>query len=203
MIKTASKHAVRSLQEFLKLETAGGILLIVTTVIALLLANIPSAREMYEWFLGLQLTITLGGLGVDKPLLLWINDALMVLFFMLVGLELKREVVEGQLSRLDQVDKPGAYLRTAVVNGARSKMRRERSPPVLPAPIAAELGESALELWAALRTLSERRRTAMVLRYWVDLPVNEIAAAMDCRPGTVSSLLHRGLADLRKELADD
>jgi RNA polymerase sigma factor (sigma-70 family) len=69
--------------------------------------------------------------------------------------------------------------------------------------MAAELGESALELWAALRTLSERRRTAMVLRYWVDLPVNEIADAMDCRPGTVSSLLHRGLADLRKELADD
>ncbi len=103
MIKTASNQAVRSLQEFLKLETAGGILLVGATVVALLLANIPSAREAYEWFLGLQLTVTLGGLGIDKPLLLWINDALMVLFFMLVGLELKREVVEGQLSRLDQV----------------------------------------------------------------------------------------------------
>jgi NhaA family Na+:H+ antiporter len=103
MIKTASKNAARSLQEFLKLETAGGILLVGATVIALLAANIPSAREAYEWFLALKLTVTLGGLGVDKPLLLWINDALMVLFFMLVGLELKREVVEGQLSRLDQV----------------------------------------------------------------------------------------------------
>lgn len=103
MIKTASKNAVQSLQEFLKLEAAGGILLVCATVVALLLANIPVARDAYEWFLGLQLTITLGGLGVDKPLLLWINDALMVLFFMLVGLELKREVVEGQLSRLDQV----------------------------------------------------------------------------------------------------
>jgi NhaA family Na+:H+ antiporter len=106
MMKTASKQAVRSLQEFLKLEAAGGILLVGATVVALLLANVPSAREMYESFLGLQLTITLGGLGVDKPLLLWINDALMVLFFMLVGLELKREVVEGQLSRLDQVILP-------------------------------------------------------------------------------------------------
>jgi RNA polymerase sigma factor (sigma-70 family) len=114
-----------------------------------------------------------------------------------------QDAFERCLSRLDRVDKPGAYLRTAVVNGARSKMRRERSAPVLPAPMAAELGESALELWAALRTLSERRRTAIVLRYWVDLPVTEIADAMDCRPGTVSSLLHRGLADLRKELADD
>jgi NhaA family Na+:H+ antiporter len=103
MIKTVSKRAVTSLQEFLKLETAGGILLVGATVIALLLANIPLARDAYEWFLGLQLTVTLGGLGVDKPLLLWINDALMVLFFMLVGLELKREVVEGQLSQLDQV----------------------------------------------------------------------------------------------------
>ncbi len=103
MIKTASKHAVRRLQEFLKLETAGGILLIGATLVALLMANIPTAQELYEWFLALQLTITLGGLGVDKPLLLWINDALMVLFFMLVGLELKREVVEGQLSRPDQV----------------------------------------------------------------------------------------------------
>jgi NhaA family Na+:H+ antiporter len=103
MIKTASKQAVRHLQEFLKLEAAGGILLVGATVVALLLANIPLAREGYEWFLGLQLTVTLGGQGIDKPLLLWINDALMVLFFMLVGLELKREVVEGQLSRMDQV----------------------------------------------------------------------------------------------------
>jgi NhaA family Na+:H+ antiporter len=103
MIKTASKNAVQSLQEFLKLEAAGGILLVGATVVALLLANIPVASDAYERFLGLQLTITLGGQGVDKPLLLWINDALMVLFFMLVGLELKREVVEGQLSRLDQV----------------------------------------------------------------------------------------------------
>jgi NhaA family Na+:H+ antiporter len=103
MLKTASKNAVRNLQEFLKLESAGGILLVGATVVALLMANITPAKEAYDWFLGLQLTITLGGLGVDKPLLLWINDALMVLFFMLVGLELKREVVEGQLSRLDQV----------------------------------------------------------------------------------------------------
>ncbi len=103
MIKTASKRAVSSLQEFLKLEAAGGILLVGATVVALMLANIPSASEAYEWFLALQLTVTLGGLGVDKPLLLWINDALMVLFFMLVGLELKREVVEGQLSSLNQI----------------------------------------------------------------------------------------------------
>ena len=94
------------MREFLRLESASGMLLIAATVLALIMANIPSALQAYEWFLGLHLTITVGGLGVDKPLLLWINDALMVFFFMLVGLELKREVVEGQLSKPDQVILP-------------------------------------------------------------------------------------------------
>ena len=94
------------MREFLRLESASGTLLIAATVLALIMANIPSALQAYEWFLGLHLTITVGGLGVDKPLLLWINDALMVFFFMLVGLELKREVVEGQLSKPDQVILP-------------------------------------------------------------------------------------------------
>ena len=94
------------MRQFLKLESAGGYLLIAATVLALVMANMPTALKAYEWFLGLHLTITLGGQGVDKPLLLWINDALMVLFFMLVGLELKREVVEGQLTRPDQVVLP-------------------------------------------------------------------------------------------------
>jgi NhaA family Na+:H+ antiporter len=94
------------MRDFLRLESASGMLLIVATVIALIMANIPAALSSYDWFLGLHLTITIGGLGVDKPLLLWINDALMVFFFMLVGLELKREVVEGQLSSPDQVVLP-------------------------------------------------------------------------------------------------
>jgi NhaA family Na+:H+ antiporter len=106
MIVKKSTKAIDLMKEFLALESAGGILLIAATVIALLMANIPAALKAYDWFLALDLTITLGGLGVDKPLLLWINDALMVFFFMLVGLELKREVVEGQLSRPDQVILP-------------------------------------------------------------------------------------------------
>jgi len=101
-----TNKAIDLMRQFLKLESAGGYMLIVATILALIMANIPLANKAYEWFLGLDLTITLGGLGVDKPLLLWINDALMVLFFMLVGLELKREVVEGQLSRPDQVILP-------------------------------------------------------------------------------------------------
>jgi NhaA family Na+:H+ antiporter len=98
--------AVAALRSFLKLELAGGIMLVGSTVVALVLANIPQVQGLYYGFLDLHLTITLGGKGVDKPLLLWINDALMVFFFLLVGLEIKREVIEGQLSRPDQVVLP-------------------------------------------------------------------------------------------------
>jgi NhaA family Na+:H+ antiporter len=106
MIVKKTQKAIDLLKEFHELESASGLLLIGATIIALMLANIPATLATYNSLLGLHLTVTLGGIGVDKPLLLWINDALMVLFFMLVGLELKREVVEGQLSRLDQVALP-------------------------------------------------------------------------------------------------
>ena len=106
MFVNKPNKAIDLMRQFLKLESAGGYLLIAATILALVMANIPTALKAYEWFLGLHLTITLGGQGVDKPLLLWINDALMVFFFMLVGLELKREMVEGQLSRPDQVILP-------------------------------------------------------------------------------------------------
>jgi len=106
MTSQVSNKAVEALREFLKLESAGGLILIGATVVALIVANIPYTLGLYEGLLNLQLTLTIGGLGVDKPLLLWINDALMAIFFMLVGLELKREVVEGQLSRPAQVVLP-------------------------------------------------------------------------------------------------
>jgi len=106
MIVKKTQHAIDLLKEFHKLESASGLLLIVATIIALIMANFPATLAVYDELLGMHLTVTVGGLGVDKPLLLWINDALMVLFFMLVGLELKREVVEGQLSKPDQVVLP-------------------------------------------------------------------------------------------------
>jgi NhaA family Na+:H+ antiporter len=106
MLVKKPKKAIDLMRHFLQLESAGGYLLIAATVLALIMANIPTALRAYDWFLGMHLTITVGGLGVDKPLLLWVNDALMVLFFMMVGLELKREMVEGQLSRPDQVILP-------------------------------------------------------------------------------------------------
>jgi NhaA family Na+:H+ antiporter len=105
MLKVASNKAKEALQEFLKLESAGGVLLAGAAVLALLLANSPLDR-WYAQLLQVQVTMTVGGFGVDKALLLWINDGLMAIFFLLVGLELKREVVEGQLSSLAQLALP-------------------------------------------------------------------------------------------------
>ena len=105
MLKVASNKARQTLQEFLKLESAGGILLAVAAALALVLANTPLAGA-YQALLDIAVTVKVGGFGVDKALLLWINDGLMAIFFLLVGLELKREVVEGQLSSLAQLTMP-------------------------------------------------------------------------------------------------
>ena len=128
----------------------------------------------------------------------------------LVGeLAIAEEVVQDAFvqvaRRWDGLDNPAGYLRTAVVNGCRNHRRhlgtiRRRSPAPLPLTVdAPELDE----LWAVLARLPARRRAALVLRYYEDLPVTEIARLLGCKPGTVSSLLHRGLADLRKVLAPD
>ena len=100
------------------------------------------------------------------------------------------------------VDNPGGYLRTAVVNGCRDHHRRigVRRKVLPPPPRLTEDAPELDELWAVLAGLPERRRAVLVLRYYEDLPIDEIARLLDCRPGTVSSLLHRGLADLREVL---
>lgn len=92
-------------REFLRLESAGGLILVFSAILALILANSPFAG-VYTEFLDLKLTVMVDSIGVSKPLLLWINDGLMAIFFLLVGLELKREVVEGQLSSPDQIVLP-------------------------------------------------------------------------------------------------
>lgn len=98
----------------------------------------------------------------------------------------------------DGVEYPAAYLRTAVVNTCRNNRRRarlERTHATASPPAVAPPQEPLLD---ALATLSERQRVAIVLRYYEDLSEAEIAAALGCRPGTVKSLLHRGLAQLRE-----
>ena len=85
------------ISQFFKLESAGGILLMFAAVLAILLANTP-LKSYYALFIDLPVEIKVGALEISKPLLLWINDGLMAVFFFLVGLELKRELIEGELS---------------------------------------------------------------------------------------------------------
>ena len=89
--------AVTTIKEFLQKESAGGLLLVGAAVIAMVLVNSP-LDFLYFALLDTPVSIQVGALILDKPLLLWINDGLMAVFFFLVGLEIKREVLEGELS---------------------------------------------------------------------------------------------------------
>jgi len=94
------------MRQFIRLEAAGGILLLVAAVVAMLIANSPLSA-LYDDLLDTTVAVQVGALAIDKPLLLWINDGLMAVFFFLVGLEIKREVLEGELSSLSQIVMPG------------------------------------------------------------------------------------------------
>jgi NhaA family Na+:H+ antiporter len=97
---------VDAVRDFMKLESAGGILLLLAAVVALVVANSPLAG-FYSELLDTTVAVQVGTLAINKPLLLWINDGLMAVFFFLIGLEIKREVMEGELSSFSQVILPG------------------------------------------------------------------------------------------------
>lgn len=94
------------IKDFIKKDSSSGILLIFVTVLALLLQN-SVFSSFYTGFLHTPVEIRFGALQIAKPLLLWVNDGLMAIFFFLVGLEIKREVIEGHLSSLSQISLPG------------------------------------------------------------------------------------------------
>jgi NhaA family Na+:H+ antiporter len=89
------------------LEAASGLLLIAAAVLALIINN-SSLSWLYNGLLDTPVVAQIGALKIAKPLLLWINDGLMALFFLLIGLEVKREVLDGQLSKPSQIVLPGA-----------------------------------------------------------------------------------------------
>jgi len=97
---------ISSIHSFLQRESSAGILLIFITIFALLLQN-SGLSDIYNNFLHTPIEIRFGKLHIDKPLLLWVNDGLMAVFFFLIGLEVKREVMEGHLSSLNQIALPG------------------------------------------------------------------------------------------------
>jgi RNA polymerase sigma factor (sigma-70 family) len=121
-----------------------------------------------------------------------------------VGEELAQEAFLRVAAQFGELDSPEAYLRTVVVNLARSAMRssgrrvaRERRSAMIDA--AATHGGDA-ELLASLDTLSYEQRAVLVLRYWADWDEVAIAAALGCRPSTVRSHARRALVLLREEI---
>lgn len=92
-------------QRFFRLESLAGILLVVAALIGLAVANSPWS-DAYLRLFETELSIQFGTEGLAKPLLLWINDGLMAIFFLVVALELKREILEGELSNRNQIALP-------------------------------------------------------------------------------------------------
>ena len=92
---------VQLIQRFLKLESAGGILLLFSAAVAMLLANSPLSSQ-YNDFLNLPMSLQIGSFSINKTLIHWINDGFMAVFFVLVGMEVKKELFEGALSSYQQ-----------------------------------------------------------------------------------------------------
>ena len=94
------------IRRFLKMEASGGIILMFAAVAAMVIANTP-LNSYYQLLIDTPVAVQVGSFKVAKPLLLWINDGLMAIFFFLIGLELKRELLEGELSNKANVILPG------------------------------------------------------------------------------------------------
>lgn len=95
----------QTIQRFLALESASGILLVIAAILAMLAVNSP-LQAWYQALLNTPVIVQVGALEIAKPLLLWVNDGLMALFFLTVGLEIKREVLQGELADLSKAALP-------------------------------------------------------------------------------------------------
>lgn len=95
----------KAFRQMIQHDASGGIILVVAAVLALVFAN-SSLQAFYQNFLNLPVTIQIGAFQIAKPLVLWVNDGLMAIFFFLVGLEIKRETLVGQLSSPQQMILP-------------------------------------------------------------------------------------------------
>ncbi|HHL2558465.1 TPA: Na+/H+ antiporter NhaA [Yersinia enterocolitica] len=139
------------IRQFLRQEAAGGLILIFAAAVALFMANSP-LQGFYQSFLDIPVSVKIASLDISKPLLLWINDGLMAIFFLVVGLEVKRELMEGSLAGRDKAVFPaiaalGGMLAPALIyllfNGADEVTRQGWAIPAA-TDIAFALGVMAL-----------------------------------------------------------
>ncbi len=104
-MQSSNNNFLSFFQNFLKKESASGILLMIAAITAIIIANTP-LNSIYDDLLEIPVEIRFGALHIAKPLILWINDGLMAIFFFLIGLELKRELIEGELSEPKKIILP-------------------------------------------------------------------------------------------------
>ncbi|MFA3759589.1 Na+/H+ antiporter NhaA [Yersinia sp. 2544 StPb PI] len=139
------------IRQFLRQEAAGGLILILAATVALFMANSP-LFSIYQSFLDVPVSVKIASLDISKPLLLWINDGLMAIFFLMIGLEVKRELMEGSLAGRDKAVFPaiaalGGMLAPALIyllfNGADEVTRQGWAIPAA-TDIAFALGVMAL-----------------------------------------------------------
>jgi len=104
-LSEAADDVLTAIRGFLRLESASGVLLMGAMVLAMVMNN-TALDDLYQAFISIPIVVQIGGLIIDKPLLLWINDGLMALFFFTIGLELKREILQGELSKPSQIVLP-------------------------------------------------------------------------------------------------
>jgi RNA polymerase sigma-70 factor (sigma-E family) len=138
------------------------------------------------------------------------RDRLRRLAYLITGrAEVAEELVQDAFVRLhgrwDEVDVPPAYLRTVVVRlflhwRRRAAMGQERELRLVPTTRTTADPPEVDETWDLLRRLPPDQRAVLVLRFYEDLPMDEIAAVLGCRPATVRTRTHRALARLRKEM---
>jgi RNA polymerase sigma factor (sigma-70 family) len=127
-----------------------------------------------------------------------------VAFLMTGSNEAAEEIVQDAFvalfQRFETITEPAGYLYRSVVNGCRNRHRRQVLAERLHVlrPVATVLPPELDETLHALETLTPRRRTAIVLRFYADLPLADIAGILGCTTGTVKSLIHRGLAQLKQ-----
>ena len=121
-----------------------------------------------------------------------------------VAEEVVQDAFTSVNQRWDAVEHPGAYLRTSVINGCAQVLRRrtieQRYRDARIEVADSEIPEQLIDLRRALDRLTDRQRLVVVLRYFADLPDEEIAETLGVRPSTVRSLAHRAIAALREEL---
>jgi RNA polymerase sigma factor (sigma-70 family) len=111
------------------------------------------------------------------------------------------DVFVAAYRKWEKLEDPDGYLYRAVVNRSRSVLRRRALESRHPAgPSTADLPPELDHVWTALSRIPVKRRTALVLRYYADLPIDTIAEVMGVRPSTVRSLIHRGYISMKKEL---